>query len=67
MPELARGASKMAPGIAWQDGLNVMDVSDYQTPMQMLFVQSAIFERSPLLSVHSYAGLSTTRDSLVVS
>lgn len=40
VPEIAR--TPLAPGIALTPGINVMDVSGYQTPMQMLFVQSAI-------------------------
>jgi hypothetical protein len=40
VPEIRR--ARLAPSIELRPGLNVMDVSDYATPMQMLFVQSAI-------------------------
>lgn len=40
VPEIAR--APLATGIQLRPGLNVMDVSGYATPMQMLFVQSAI-------------------------
>lgn len=40
VPEIA--SVPMVRGLDLQPGLNVMDVSAYQTPMQMLFVQSAI-------------------------
>jgi hypothetical protein len=40
VPEIAR--AKLADRIHLEPGLNVMDVSGYGTPMQMLFVQSAI-------------------------
>jgi len=40
IPEIAR--IPMMPGIKLQSGLNVMDVSGFTTPMQMLFVQSAL-------------------------
>ena len=40
VPEIAR--APLSRGIELSAGLNVMDVSGYQTPMQMLFVQSAI-------------------------
>jgi hypothetical protein len=40
VPEIGRAA--LAPSIELASGLNVMDLSGYSTPMQMLFVQSAI-------------------------
>lgn len=40
VPEIAR--VRLADGIDLQPGLNVMDVSGYATPMQMLFVRSAL-------------------------
>jgi hypothetical protein len=40
VPEIARAT--LAPAIALAPGLNVMDVAAYSTPMQMLFVQSAL-------------------------
>jgi hypothetical protein len=40
VPEIAR--AKLADGIMLAPGLNVMDVSGYTLPMQMLFVRSAI-------------------------
>jgi hypothetical protein len=40
IPEISR--IPMTPGIRLVPGLNVMDVSHFATPMQMLFVQSAL-------------------------
>jgi hypothetical protein len=40
VPEIAR--VPMTPGLTLTPGLNVIDVSAYATPMQMLFIQSAI-------------------------
>jgi len=40
VPEIAR--ARLAPQLELAAGLNVMDLSDYAAPMQMLFVQSAI-------------------------
>lgn len=40
IPEISR--TPMAPAIRLVPGLNVMDVSEFATPMQMLFVQSAL-------------------------
>lgn len=40
VPDIAR--ADLAPSIDLRSGLNVMDVSEFSTPMQMLFVQSAI-------------------------
>lgn len=40
VPEIGR--ARLAPAITLQRGLNVMDLAGYSTPMQMLFVQSAI-------------------------
>ena len=40
VPDIAR--ARLAPALDLQPGLNVMDVSDFSTPMQMLFVQSAL-------------------------
>jgi len=40
VPEIAR--ARLSPTLDIGPGLNVMDVSDYATPMQMLFVQSAL-------------------------
>src|SRR5260370_6682893 len=40
VPEIARAS--LAQGIELAEGLNVMDVSAFPTPMQMLFVQSAL-------------------------
>jgi hypothetical protein len=40
VPEIGR--ARLADGIHLEPGLNVMDVSGYATPMQMLFVRSAI-------------------------
>lgn len=40
VPEIAR--AELAPTIDLQPGLNVMDLSGFNTAMQMLFVQSAI-------------------------
>jgi hypothetical protein len=40
VPEIAR--AKLAASLDLRAGLNVMDVSDFATPMQMLFVQSAL-------------------------
>jgi hypothetical protein len=40
VPEISR--VPMVRGVELRPGLNVMDLAGYQTPMQMLFVQSAI-------------------------
>lgn len=40
IPEIER--AKLAAALNLSSGLNVMDISDFNTPMQMLFVQSAI-------------------------
>lgn len=40
VPEIRR--AKLAKSLDLKPGLNVMDLSDFTTPMQMLFVQSAI-------------------------
>lgn len=40
VPEIGR--QPLAASLKLSPGLNVMDVSDYATPMQMLFVQSAL-------------------------
>ena len=40
VPEIQR--AKLAPVLDLRDGMNVMDISAFATPMQMLFVQSAI-------------------------
>lgn len=40
VPQIAQ--ARLAPAIALAPGLNVMDLSGYSAPLQMLFVQSAI-------------------------
>lgn len=40
VPEIAR--ADLAESLDLEPGLNVMDVSDFTTPMQMLFIQSAL-------------------------
>jgi hypothetical protein len=40
VPDIAR--ARLAPSLDLAIGVNVMDVSDFSTPMQMLFVQSAL-------------------------
>lgn len=42
VPEIAQ--AELAPKLSLYTGMNVMDLSGYSTPMQMLFVQSALDE-----------------------